>query len=189
MKRRMPMTVNGSRSRSRSRSRGRSRSRSRGRGRGRSCSRSASNRRCFIILGRGSLLFHVSSHAMVMPMAVSWTGIRSFIVMGMGSSWQCRRICNSHCHWCSRGHSLLWILDMSMSMVVASVLAILYCHQCDFGRKEVLEKVEGVIQGLVTSLGNSEAPALSYPSRTTWQNVRCVSVDWNIYLIHGVETL
>lgn len=41
-----------------------------------------------------------------------------------------------------------------------------------FARREVLERIESIILGIVTSLSKGEAPVLVLPNRTSWANVR-----------------
>lgn len=41
-----------------------------------------------------------------------------------------------------------------------------------FARREVLERVENIVLGIVTSLSKNEAPVLVLPNRSSWANVR-----------------
>lgn len=49
-------------------------------------------------------------------------------------------------------------------------------HLCNsvpsFSRRHVLERIESVILGIVTSLSKDEAPVLLLPNRSSWTNVR-----------------
>lgn len=46
---------------------------------------------------------------------------------------------------------------------------LLYLH---FARRDVLERIESIILGIVTSLSKNEAPVLVLPNRSSWANVR-----------------
>lgn len=41
-----------------------------------------------------------------------------------------------------------------------------------FARREVLERVENIVLGIVNSLSKNEAPVLVLPNRSSWTNVR-----------------
>lgn len=46
-----------------------------------------------------------------------------------------------------------------------------------FARREVLERIESIILGIVTSLSKDEAPVLVLPNRSSWANVRWLGLN------------
>lgn len=60
------------------------------------------------------------------------------------------------------------VTDYFSGCNLSSVLASLSL----FARREVLEGIEHIIQGIVSSLSKDEAPILVLPNRSSWANVR-----------------